>query len=120
MNIKLTFIENLKTLRKARGYSQEKLAEKCNISDSFIRQIEANTRFPSPKTIEKICAALDVRPYQLFLEPQDMGDYTSEEVQNYVSSYLSNVKANVDLTIDTLISEYKHHLHYSKKKSENK
>ena len=62
------FIRNLKRWRNAAGISQEKLAELCHSSHSYIRQIECGSRYPSFSFIEKLANALNVEPYLLFYD----------------------------------------------------
>jgi transcriptional regulator with XRE-family HTH domain len=45
-----------------------KLAELCNSSTSYIGQIEIGNKFPSIEMIEKMAAALHVRPHLLFFD----------------------------------------------------
>ena len=71
MNLREIFIFNLKKYRKEKNFSQMKLAEKCNTSTSYIGEIEIGRKFPSIEMIESICQALEVKPYQLFLEEND-------------------------------------------------
>ena len=68
MSIRHTFIQNLKYYRKQRGLTQEKLAESIGMSTSYIGDMEARERFPSPETIDKIADALSLRPSVLFDE----------------------------------------------------
>jgi transcriptional regulator with XRE-family HTH domain len=69
MDLKRVFIKNLRNYRKSRGFSQMKLAELCNSSTSYIGQIEIGNKFPSIEMIEKLAAALNVRPHLLFFDP---------------------------------------------------
>ena len=57
MNLQDVFISNLKTIRKERQITQEKLAELCNTDTAYIGQIETKKRFPSISLIEKIATA---------------------------------------------------------------
>ena len=66
MELSQVFIQNLKKWRKIMGLSQEKLAERCNTSHSYIRQLESGVGHPSFAFIGKIAAALKIEPYQLF------------------------------------------------------
>ena len=68
MSIRHTFIQNLKYYRKQRGLTQERLAEAVGMSTSYIGDMEARERFPSPETIDKIAEALSIRPSVLFDE----------------------------------------------------
>jgi len=62
---------NMKNARQRFGYSQMKLAEVCNLSTSFIAEIESGKKFPSSSSILKISEALGLKPYQLFLEKEE-------------------------------------------------
>ncbi len=49
----------IRQLRKAKGWSQGGLAEKCGISMSFLGHIERGSRIMSMETFVNICMALD-------------------------------------------------------------
>ena len=49
----------IRQVRKAKGWSQNELAEKCGISMSFLGHIERGTRIMSMETFANICMALD-------------------------------------------------------------
>ena len=68
MDMDRLFINNLKKWRKVTGLSQEKLAEKCGTSHSYIRQLESGKGTPSFAFIGKIAKALQIEPYQLFFD----------------------------------------------------
>ena len=65
------FIENLKFIRKAKGFSQLMLAEFADLSPGLIGDIEAGRRNPTLTTIEKIALALDVPVHQLFYDTHE-------------------------------------------------
>jgi transcriptional regulator with XRE-family HTH domain len=64
--IRLNVGENIKKLRKKRGYTQEKLSELANIDYKYLQRIEGKTP-PALKvdTIEKLAKALKVKPAAL-------------------------------------------------------
>ena len=65
--------KNIRELRKKVGWTQEKLAEKANISVPFMTQIELARKTPSLEVIESIAKALGVSYEQLFkATAQDM------------------------------------------------
>ena len=57
---------NLKLLRANRQYSQAFLAEKADISITYLSRIERGLKFPKPDIITQIAAGLDVEVYELF------------------------------------------------------
>ena len=58
--------ENIKTLRKQLGWSQEMLAERTGVSAPYIPQIEVGKRTPSLDIVQKLATALGVEYKTLF------------------------------------------------------
>lgn len=71
MTVKQIFGINLHSYRKLRGFSQEQLAEKLDISVKHLSTLETGKVFASAELIEKISAELNVSISALF--------YTSDE-----------------------------------------
>lgn len=86
MSIRHTFIQNMKYYRKQKSLTQEKLAEAIGMSTSYIGDMEARERFPSPETIDKIAAALGIRPSVLFDESGSPANIKSAFEKEYASS----------------------------------
>ena len=63
---KQAFGFNLKLLRKNKNITQEKLSELIELHPRQLSKIETGSHFPSCKTIEKLCQALDISPKVLF------------------------------------------------------
>ncbi len=59
----------VKAVREARGMSQTELAKTSDISGGYLSQIESGSRnsVPSPATLDKISAALGLRPRTLYV-----------------------------------------------------
>jgi transcriptional regulator with XRE-family HTH domain len=62
---------NIKLARARMGFSQMRLAELCDLSTSFIGEIELGKKFPSAKNLERLSESLGLKPYQLFYEDED-------------------------------------------------
>ena len=58
--------KRIKSLREAKGLTQEKLAEKTGLSLDFIGKIEVNINNPGLKSLIKIANALDVHIKEIF------------------------------------------------------
>jgi transcriptional regulator with XRE-family HTH domain len=54
--------------RKDRGFTSEKLAEKCNINATYLRQIESGVKTPSLPVFVSLCQELRVSPSYLLAE----------------------------------------------------
>ena len=52
--------ENIKRIRKEKGYSQKQLAEKLGTTPQNLAQYENGKRIPKIETLDKIASALDV------------------------------------------------------------
>ena len=61
-NFKHGLGSNLKLIRKSKEITQEDLAGIIGIHSRQLSKIETGEHFPSCKTLEKICIALDVTP----------------------------------------------------------
>lgn len=58
--------DNLRALRKMRGYSQYALAKAIGVSGTSVQGYEYQTRWPAPEILEKLAAALEVPVTALF------------------------------------------------------
>ena len=57
---------NIKLLRAHRQYSQADLAEKADISITFLSNIERGLKYPKPAVLSQIAEALGTEVYELF------------------------------------------------------
>ena len=71
MSVKKLFGNNLHSYRKLRGFSQEQLAEKLNISVKHLSTLETGKVFASADLIEKLSDILDVSISALFYTPEE-------------------------------------------------
>ena len=65
-NLRRKFGENLRQLRLSRGLTQERLAEKSDLSVDAVRRIEWGTISPSLDTLSKLATGLDISLTTLF------------------------------------------------------
>ena len=66
MNLKESFAENLKRIRKQRGLTQEELAELVNVAPRHISFIETAKSFPSSDLLERLSNALNTNYTDFF------------------------------------------------------
>jgi transcriptional regulator with XRE-family HTH domain len=64
-NIKEILAKNLKVLRRKKGLTQEKLAEKTGMSIQYLALLELAQKFPSGEMLERLANSLDVDTYKL-------------------------------------------------------
>lgn len=65
MELERILARNIQRMRRARGWSQEVLAENCGIDRTYVSGIERGLRNPSIGILKKLAAALETEPYEL-------------------------------------------------------
>ncbi len=85
MDIKKALGSRIKSVRKSLGMTQEQLAEKANISVTFIGLTERGVNIPSVKTCESIAKAMGVTLSELFAVDETN---EKEKVITELNSYL--------------------------------
>ena len=61
---------NLRALRLARGWSQEKMAEKCGLHRTYVGAIERGERNVTLETLNALALALGVSAAELIIDSQ--------------------------------------------------
>jgi transcriptional regulator with XRE-family HTH domain len=99
-----TFIRNLRFFRKKRGISQLKFSELINISPNYLNAVENGKNFPSPEVLQNIANALDIFPYQLFLEHP--ADPPAGAEANAIVQELTKIKQKLVNEMDKIIKNH--------------
>ena len=81
MSLERLVIDNIKRIRKEKGFTQEKLAEACGTATSYIGLMETYKNIPKLSTIEKIAQALSVEPVVFFKKLNELTTEQEEEMQ---------------------------------------
>ena len=80
--------QKIKKVRIEKGYTQDFLAEKINVSTDLLRNIENNRNIGSLVTLLNICNALEITPNYLF------------------SDFIKNSNSEIDYKLHDLISQF--------------
>ena len=81
MNAKVLIGKRIQELRKARGLSEEKIAEKADISSTYLSRIECGRENPTLDMLIKLTSALEVEMLEMF----DFGHVKShKELKNSI------------------------------------
>lgn len=77
MGIKKELGRKIKTMRVARGFTQDKLSEMADISQKALSSIELGENFVTAETLDKLLVALETTSEELFAtnnvkEPKDL------------------------------------------------
>ncbi len=84
----------LKGIRKTKNLTQKELANKIGISNTYLSEIENNTRRPSIDVIKSISDALDINFLYLILkslEREDLKNENKVDFLNKVNTELDNI-----------------------------
>jgi transcriptional regulator with XRE-family HTH domain len=78
MEIKETFARNLKTMRRAKGLSQEELAHRAGIDRTYISALERSVYNASIDVVDRLGKALGVEAADLLRRPTGAGSSGSK------------------------------------------
>ena len=68
------FAVNVRYYRNECGYSQEYLAELAGLHRTYISAVERERRNISIENIQHIAEALNIEPYLLLMDPQNLSE----------------------------------------------
>lgn len=94
------FGRHVRSCRRARGLTQEELAESCGLAADTIRRLEQGSFSPSLDTLRKLCKGLELRLSTLFegfelgerdarREFSDAIDFLTEDEQRMLFQFLA-------------------------------
>jgi transcriptional regulator with XRE-family HTH domain len=87
--------KNLKQLRTNAELSQLALAEKANLTLSCISDIENGKKWPSCKTLTRLCLVLHVEPRQFFFPLSKTEQERSEILSSYIDVFSDSILKSV-------------------------
>jgi len=100
-DIKAVLGKNIKFLRYRKEYSQADLAEKADISITFLSNIERGLKFPKPDIMAKIAESLEVGIYDLFKT-----DIVPEDGKAFINTLSEDVTKKVNQAIEGVFLQY--------------
>ncbi|WP_342571476.1 helix-turn-helix transcriptional regulator [Paenibacillus sp. FSL R5-0749] len=105
--------ERIRAIRKAKGLTQQQLAELSGLDDAYIGSVERGERNFSVDTLEKITIGLKVSVYQLFF---DTSNINKEDLDHHnaiaeYTSIISDIKPEQLKILRNIINELKAAFH---------
>ena len=91
-DLKKTFGQNVKSRRESRGWSQELLAEKAQVSKNTISDIETGQKFARAKTLVRLAAVFETAAYEL-LKPEGI---LPDKPLDIIVKYQEEIKETVE------------------------
>lgn len=97
--------ENVKRIRKEQKLTQFQLAEKADLSEETVKNIELSRCWTSDKNLAKLTKALQVDIHCLFLPVCTSFDKDSEDSSIIKKAIAENLKNYVNSVLDNLTSK---------------
>jgi transcriptional regulator with XRE-family HTH domain len=94
----------MKRRRAMLAISQMELAERAGLSSGYIGEVEMGRKFPSAEALERIAAALEVRPYKLLMSDEDVADAAGQDA---VYEAMDRLKQRLGEQLDGLAADFK-------------
>ena len=95
------FVQNLRKHRRKCGLTQAQLAEKVNVSTHHIGMIELSRNNPTLELVERIANALDLKTYELFIDPLSPNNVEFEKLRQDIKS---DIRQMFDEVLEKAIS----------------
>jgi len=99
--IKAILGKNIKFFRYRKEYSQADLAEKADISITFLSNIERGLKFPKPDIMAKIAESLGVELYELF-----KADIVPDDKKTLINSLSKDVIKKINQSVKEVFTQY--------------
>jgi transcriptional regulator with XRE-family HTH domain len=93
--------QTIKFLRAKRGLSQAEVAEKADMSITFLSTIERGIKFPMPDILSKLAKALDVEVFELF-----KADLVPQNNKELVRKLSEDMAKSVNLAMADIVKKY--------------
>ena len=98
--------KRLSRIRREKGLTQAQLAEKANLTNNYISNIETQHSIPSLETLVKICNALNITPNDLLMGTvQTSNDYLWQESFEKFARCTPKERRLIDKFISALLDE---------------
>ena len=93
--------KNIKFFRFRKQFSQANLAEKADISITFLSNIERGNNFPLAGTLCSLAKALDIEVFELF-----KSDIVPEDRKEVIVNLADDIKGTVISALDGVFKQY--------------
>ena len=88
------FINNIRYYRTKANFTQIDFAAEIDVTPNYLNAVENGKYFPSPDVLQKMCDALHLSPYQLFLEQPEIAHIQNKtEYQQALLTFKQKINA---------------------------
>ena len=82
-----------------KGWSQEKLAEKIEISTNYLSEIETGKGWVSPFSLVKIANALEIEVFELFKPQEAVSKDTKKTINKCLDDFSTSLKVSFEKSL---------------------
>ena len=104
-DIKKRLGENLKRIRKEQKLTQFQLAEKAELSEETVKNIELSRCWTSEKNLSKITKALGIDISSLFMPVESSFDDDSKEIKDLKDAIAKNLQSYVKIVLKEILKQ---------------
>lgn len=101
-----SFGKNLARIRKAKGFSQEHLAELIGLGHRSLSPVETGKNFLAFDKFEKLCDILDTPPYEFFMLSELPDNIEKDKYLSYITNGLKQLNEKELKTLGDLLFTY--------------
>jgi len=94
------FSQNIKRYRQMKGWSQEKLAEKMEISTNYLSEIETGKGWVSPFSLVKLANAMEIEVFELFKPQEAVSADTLIMINKCLTDFSSSIKVSFEKSLN--------------------
>ena len=95
-NVRNLLSKNIKRYRRQKGWSQALLAEKMDISTSYLSDIETKRGWVSPFSLAKLANALEIEVFELFKPEEPTPANVKKTVNKCLDDFSTSLKVSFD------------------------
>ena len=99
--LRLILGKGIRFFRQQRKMSQAALAEKADISITFLSNIERGVKYPTSETLSAIANGLGVEVFELFRH-----DHSPTQKRSLFERFKKDISKNVNETLETVYKAY--------------
>jgi transcriptional regulator with XRE-family HTH domain len=109
-NLRNLFSKNIKRYRQMKGWSQEKLAEKMDISTNYLSEIETGRGWVSPFSLVKLANALETDVFELFKPHEAVTATTIKIINKCLDDFSTALRISFDKSLNDSMQKIKKNL----------
>ena len=91
--------QNIRRHRQRKGWSQEKLAEKMEISTNYLSDIERKRGWVSPFSLAKLANALEIEVFELFKPEETAPADVIDTINRCLDDFSTSLKVSFDKSL---------------------